>query len=115
MNNPQTVEEKAETEEWGAWKFVSDMLYNPDVSGIYPTSKCYEQIHDFVVEQKHGDRLAHKTALLEAVEKEIAIHEYLSESWTGIKLTGEKLKTNPHDEQVIAFRKAKDLINKIYE
>ena len=67
MNNPQTVEEKAETEEWGAWKFVSDMLYNPDVSGIYPTSKCYEQIHDFVVEQKHGDRLAHKTALLEAI------------------------------------------------
>ena len=67
------------------------------------------------IEYVDQDRLAHKTSLLEAVEKEIAIHEYLSESWTGIKLTGEKLKTNPHDEQVIAFRKAKDLINKIYE
>lgn len=48
----KTFEEKSQSEEWGAWKFVSDMLDVPDKIGIYPTSKCYEQIHDFVVEQK---------------------------------------------------------------
>jgi len=58
----KTFEEKLQSEEWGAWKFVSDMLDNPDENGIYPTSKCYEQIHDFVVEQK-------KKAVRETVEK----------------------------------------------
>lgn len=54
----KTFEEKSQSEEWGAWKFVSDMLDTPNPnpelakSGIYHTSKCYEQIHDFVVEQK---------------------------------------------------------------
>jgi hypothetical protein len=38
----KTFEEKAQSEEWGAWKFVSDMLDNPDENGIYQTSKCYE-------------------------------------------------------------------------
>lgn len=38
-------------EEWGGWKFVSEMLDNP-VNGIYPTSKCYKQLYDFVVAQK---------------------------------------------------------------
>lgn len=57
MTTP-TVEEKSHSEEWGAWRFVSEMLStpNPDPelarAGIYNTSKCYEQIHDFVVEQK---------------------------------------------------------------
>jgi len=58
----KTFEEKSQSEEWGAWKFVSDMLDNPDEIGIYPTSKCYEQIHDFVVEQKNK-------AIKETVEK----------------------------------------------
>ena len=48
--------EKSESEEWGAWKFISDMLDNPDENGIYHTSKCYEQIYDFVVEQKNQTR-----------------------------------------------------------
>lgn len=48
----KTIEEKANSEEWGAWKFVSEMLDNPNEGGIYPTSKCYEQIYDFVVKQK---------------------------------------------------------------
>lgn len=39
-------------EEWGGWKFVSDMLDNKDEYGIYQTSKCYQQIYDFVIEQK---------------------------------------------------------------
>lgn len=53
QNNTKTFEEKSKSKEWGAWKFVSNMLDNPDENGIYPTSKCYEQIHDFVVEQIH--------------------------------------------------------------
>ena len=52
-NKPKSeVEEKSNSEEWGAWKFVSDMLDNPNEIGIYQTGKCYEQIHDFVVAQK---------------------------------------------------------------
>jgi len=53
-----TVIDKSLSEEWGAWKFVSEMLDVPHTDkklaecGIYNTSKCYEQIHDFVVEQK---------------------------------------------------------------
>ena len=43
---------KSDREEWGGWKFVSEMLDNPDKYGIYPTSKCYKQLYDFVVSQK---------------------------------------------------------------
>lgn len=57
-------------EEWGAWKFVSGMLDSPDEHGIYPTSKCYEQIHDFVMEQKIA---AKKQVLQEVLEKGIKI------------------------------------------
>ena len=65
----QAVEEKQQSEEWGAWKFVSEMfdVPHPDKDladcGIYNTSKCYEQIHDFVVEQKAKARLALLTEL----------------------------------------------------
>ena len=31
-----TFEEKSQQEEWGAWKFVSDMLDNQYENGIYP-------------------------------------------------------------------------------
>ena len=41
-----------EKEEWGGWKIVSDMLDNEDENGIYPTSKCYQELYDFVVSQK---------------------------------------------------------------
>ena len=44
--------QKVESKEWGAWKFVSDMLDNPNEYGIYPTSECYEKIHDFVEQAK---------------------------------------------------------------
>ena len=56
-----------EQEEWGGWKFVSDMLDNP-VNGIYPTSKCYEQLYDFVMEQKAKARTSALTELLESLE-----------------------------------------------
>lgn len=58
LEDVKSFEKKAESEEWGAWKYVSDMLDNPDEHGIYPTSKCYEQIHDFVVKQKAKAALA---------------------------------------------------------
>jgi hypothetical protein len=46
------VETKSQHAEWGGWRIVSDMLDKPDEDGIYPTSECYERLHDFVVEQK---------------------------------------------------------------
>ena len=46
------IEEKSKKEEWGAWKFVSDMLDTPRENGIYQTTICYEKIYDFIVEQK---------------------------------------------------------------
>jgi len=69
MTKIPSVEEKQQSEEWGAWKFVSEMfdVPHPDKDladcGIYNTSKCYEQIHDFVVEQKAKARLALLTEL----------------------------------------------------
>jgi len=45
--------EEYKQEEWGGWKFVSNMLDNPDKDGIYPTSKCYKELYDFVVSQKN--------------------------------------------------------------
>lgn len=41
-----------ESEEWGGWKIISDMLDNPDENGIYSTSEAYKKLYDFVVEQK---------------------------------------------------------------
>ena len=41
-----------ETEEWGGWKIVSDMLDRPGENGIYKTSECYQKLYDFVVSQK---------------------------------------------------------------
>src|SRR3990167_10393629 len=56
MKTIQTIteefEKKCNQEEWGGWKFVSDMLDHPDENGLYPTSKCYEELYDFVVAQK---------------------------------------------------------------
>lgn len=68
MKTLKTVEEKANSEEWGAWKFVSDMLDHPNEYGIYPTSKCYEQIHDFVVEQKQKALTTHTQDIIEMIE-----------------------------------------------
>jgi hypothetical protein len=45
-----------EKEEWGGWKIVSDMLDHPDQNGIYPTSKCYRELYNFVMAQKQQYR-----------------------------------------------------------
>lgn len=52
----------------GAWRFVSDMIDNPLPNGIYQTSKCYEQIHDFVVEQKQKALTQHTQSIIEMIE-----------------------------------------------
>ena len=51
-----------EEEEWGGWKFVSDMLDNPDKNGIYPTSECYRKLYEFVVSQKQKALKSQKSA-----------------------------------------------------
>ena len=83
MTKIPSVEEKQQSEEWGAWKFVSEMfdVPHPDKDladcGIYNTSKCYEQIHDFVVEQKAKARLALLTELRESgLLEEVVIDKY---------------------------------------
>jgi len=48
----ENKKEDWEKEEWGGWKIVSNMLDNPDKYGIYPTSKCYRELYEFVMEQK---------------------------------------------------------------
>ena len=65
----KTFLEKSQSEEWLAWKFVSDMLDSPDEIGIYPTSDCYEQIHDFVVEQKEKAKKQERERIIEEIEK----------------------------------------------
>ena len=71
-----TPDTEWEKEEWGAWKFVSEMLDNPDEHGIYPTSKCYKQIYDFVVAQKEKAISSRDTYWRERVEE--AVKELLS-------------------------------------
>jgi hypothetical protein len=55
-----------EKEEWGGWKFVSEMLDKPCKNGIYPTSECYRKLYEFVCAQKEQARK-------EAREEDIAI------------------------------------------
>ena len=43
-------------EEWGGWKILEDMLDHPDENGIYPTSKCYQELYEFVVAQKKAQK-----------------------------------------------------------
>lgn len=92
----KTFEEKSQSEEWGAWKFVSDMLDNPDKYGIYPTSKCYEQIHDFVVEQKDQAIKTERNRIVEIVKKSMCdFCTYDNKLWSNstekyIKCTGLK-------------------------
>ena len=57
--------ENHEKGEWGGWKIVSHMLSNPDKHGIYPTSKCYEELYQFVVDQKEKER----KSIIEIIDK----------------------------------------------
>ena len=63
MNKKQNYKK----EEWGGWKIVSKMLDNSDECGIYPTSKCYQELYDFVCEQKNKARTETSPNTLEAI------------------------------------------------
>lgn len=60
--------EEHEREEWGGWKFVSEMLDNPNEYGIYPTGKCYKQLYDFVVAQKAQAQASERSRLKKLVD-----------------------------------------------
>ena len=62
------LREEHEQEEWGGWKFVSEMLDTP-VNGIYQTSKCYKQLYDFVVAQKAKALLSQEQRHREELDK----------------------------------------------
>lgn len=66
----QNSEESADytKPEWGGWKIISDMLDNPDENGIYPTSKAYQQLYDFVVSQKQQAIQAERTRIIKALK-----------------------------------------------
>ncbi len=84
-------DKKVNSEEWGAWKFVSDMLDNPDEYGIYPTSKCYEKIYDFVVEQKTLAYELGKKEMLEKLTPRIGmLRQWLNEE----RITDKKMVTS---------------------
>ena len=61
--------ENYEKEEWGGWKIVSDMLSNPDENDIYPTSKCYQKLYEFVMAQKNKAQEETKKELLEKIKR----------------------------------------------
>jgi len=56
-------------EEYEGWKIVSDMLDNPDKNGIYPTTKCYKELYQFVLKQKENAIAEYKKELTEKVNK----------------------------------------------
>ena len=58
-------------EEWGGWKIVSKMLDHPDKLGIYPTSQCYQELYEFVMEQKEKARQAQKKEIIKLIEGEL--------------------------------------------
>lgn len=66
----QNSEESADytKPEWDGWKIISDMLDNPDENGIYPTSKAYQQLYDFVVSHKQQAIQAERTRIIKAIE-----------------------------------------------
>jgi len=60
---------KEDTEEWGGWKIVSDMLDNPDKDGIYPTSECYDKLYNFVVAEKYKTRQETRDRIISVIEQ----------------------------------------------
>jgi len=63
------IKENYEKEEWGGWKIVSEMLDNPDENDIYPTSKCYQKLYEFVCKQKDKAKEETKREIMLVVNK----------------------------------------------
>ena len=68
-----------EKEEWGGWKIVADMLDHPDENGIYPTSKCYKELYDFVVAQKQEQKQETKKAKIKWDKVKDELYTYFGE------------------------------------
>jgi len=79
------TKEDYEQEEWGGWKIVSDMLDHPDESGIYPTSKCYKELYDFVVAQKKKTLTQQRTELKEKIK---GISKQSGSEWAPERVAG---------------------------
>ena len=47
------------------------MLDNPDKDGLYPTSKCYQELYDFVVKQKQKALSRQREEIIEIVKENI--------------------------------------------
>ena len=60
--------ENSQKPEWGGWKFVSEMLDNPEPTGMYQTTKCYRKLYEFVVEQKAQARAEERARLAKVLE-----------------------------------------------
>jgi len=70
----ETLKEKIEDykkEEWGGWKIVSEMFDNPDEDHLYPTSKCYQKLYEFVMAQKNKARRETKKEILQVVLEDV--------------------------------------------
>ena len=68
----ETLKEKIEDykkEEWGGWKIVSEMLDNPDEDHLYPTSKCYQKLYEFVCKQKDKAKEETKREIMGIIEE----------------------------------------------
>lgn len=61
--------EPNETEEWGGWKIVDKMLDNSDANFMYPTSRCYQELYDFVMLQKQKAIAEERNKVLEMINK----------------------------------------------
>lgn len=106
---------ESEKEEWGGWKIVSDMLDHPYKDGLYPTSKCYKELYDFVIDQKEKARREVVDTILkmaEGTKKEHRVFECTQkdyEDWCDIKIC-------PNAKEERSYNQAlSDLATKIRE
>ncbi|MCP3684605.1 MAG: hypothetical protein GY861_18210 [bacterium] len=61
-------EDKYNSPQWGGWEIVSRMLDNPGKYGIYPTSKCYQELYEFVLEREKEARADEREKMIEKIK-----------------------------------------------
>jgi len=49
-------------------RIISSMLDNPDKYGIYPTSKCYKELEDYIIEIRTQDRKKFEERMLDNLD-----------------------------------------------
>ena len=91
MTNKPKVEELINKEEWGGWKIVADMLDHPYGNGLYPTSKCYLELYNFVVSQKKEATQRAREESKNEIRKNVGmLRQWLNED----RITDKKMVTN---------------------